>query len=104
MQELTIHAKLKAEQQDVMGYITYVFEDLNCQNYDTQFIMCVRFPNWNHSSININDVGYLNIRFVEEGIDKWFDGVTFNTYKYTNCIFMKFVKMTQKITNEIIVD
>ena len=74
MEQITIHAKLVAEQIDGMGYTNYVFEDLNPKDEDFRYIMCVRFPNWEQKSIEIDEIGYLNIRYVEGGKDTWFDG------------------------------
>ena len=99
----TIYAKLLAMENDYCGYITYVFQNLNPSDLDYQYIMCVRFPNWQHRSININDEGYLTIRYVQEGVDTWFDGKNNVYYKYTNVIFIKFIELPEK-TNEIIVD
>lgn len=53
--------------------------------------MCVRFPNWNQCSMKLGDVGYVSLRYVEEGIDKWYDGTDFVPYKETNIIFLKFI-------------
>jgi hypothetical protein len=54
---------------------------------------------------SLGDEGYLNVRFVEAGIDKWFDGKDFNTYKYTNVIFMKFIRKKESfVTDQIIID
>lgn len=99
----TIYAKLLAIENDYYGYITYVFQNLNPSDLDYQYIMCVRFPNWQHRSININDEGYLTIRYVQEGVDTWFDGKNNVYYKYTNVIFIKFIELPEK-TNEIIID
>ena len=91
MTEVTYHVKFLAESMDCMNYHTYVFENLEYTNCENHYIMCVRFPNWNQSIFNIGDIGFLNVRFVEAGVDKWFDGTGFNSYRYTNVIFMKFV-------------
>ena len=92
MQTLTIKANLVAKDCDVMGYINYVFELFDYKDEWDRYIMCVRFPNWNHSNIEYEIPGYLTVRYVEEGVDKWYDGVSFNTYNYTNIIFMKFIE------------
>ena len=102
-QEITYHVKLIADQVDSMGYINYVFENLESTNLDDHYIMCVRFPNWDQAFININDTGYVRFRYVQEGIDKWYNGTDFVPYKYTNIIFLKFVHEKSKI-NEITVD
>ena len=69
MTETTIYAKFVAESVDFMGYTSYVFENLESTCWDNKYIMCVRFPNWNQASFNIGDTGYLNVRYVEEGVD-----------------------------------
>lgn len=105
MQTLTIKARLVASDSDGMGYTNYVFENLNFTGIDDQFILCVRFPNWNHANVNILDEGYVTVRFVEAGIDQWYDGREFNTYNYTNCIFMKFIEDKPPLNiNNIILD
>ena len=96
MQEVTLYVKLKAKAVDLGGYITYVFENINCKDYESQYIMCVQFPNWNQSEIHINDVGYVNVRYVKEGISQWFDGEKMQVYKYTNVVFLKFVQESQE--------
>ena len=103
--EITIHAKFITYSIDNLGYINYVFEDLEYQDYDYKYIMCVRFPNWNQASFNINDEGYVTVRYVREGIDKWYDGKEFIAYKYTNLVFLKFIHLKPKVeTTEIILD
>jgi hypothetical protein len=105
MTEVTYHVKFLAESMDCMNYHTYVFENLEYTNCENHYIMCVRFPNWNQSIFNIGDVGFLNVRFVEAGVDKWFDGTGFNSYRYTNVIFMKFVlEKPMVIQSEVILD
>ena len=99
MTETTIYAKFIAESIDFMGYTSYVFENLESTCWDNKYIMCVRFPNWNQASFNIGDTGYLNVRYVEQGVDKWFDGENFNFYRYTNVIFMKFINQLARLPN-----
>ena len=104
MGEITLYVKLNAKAIDIGGYITYVFENLNYKTYDTQYVMCVQFPNWNQSEIEVGDVGYVNVRYVEEGISKWYDGEKMNVYKYTNVVFLKFVKESEQINKDFLVD
>jgi hypothetical protein len=105
LQEVTYHVKFVAEYTDGMGYTTYVFERYEYPTEDDRFVMCVRFPNWDQPMFSLGDEGYLNVRFVEAGIDKWFDGKDFNTYKYTNVIFMKFIRKKESfVTDQIIID
>ena len=104
MEEITLYAKLKAVYQDIGDYITYVFENLNFKDYEYQYIMCVQFPNWNQDPIEIGDVGYVNVRYVKEGISQWYDGEKMNVYKYTNVIFLKFIKEQEPIDKTFLVD
>jgi hypothetical protein len=66
--------------------------------------MCVQFPNWNQSEINIGDIGYVNVKYVKEGISQWYDGEKMNVYKYTNMVFLKFVKEPEKVNGEFLID
>lgn len=102
--EVTYHAKLVAVYEDGMGYTNYVFERLEYNDIDFKNIMCVRFPNWNQSTIKLGDVGYVSVRYVEEGVDKWFDGEKFIPYKYTNIVFLKFVHEKPITDGQIILD
>lgn len=91
-QEITYKVKLVAKSSDPMGYINYVFENLEYTNIDNHYVMCVQFPNWEQSCIDIDDTGYAKIKYVEAGIDKWYDGNEFIPYKNTNIVFLKFIK------------
>lgn len=105
MTEITYYARFLAECKDTMGYITYAFENLEYTSPLDHYIMCVRFPNWSQGTFSIGDIGYLNVRYVEQGVDKWFDGENFNFYRYTNTIFMKFMLEKPPINEvEVILD
>lgn len=104
-QTVTYHVKLIATEKDPLGYINYVFEDLEYKYFLQKYIMCVRFPNWNQSTFSIGDEGYVNVRYVQEGVSTWFDGKEFIPYKDTNIIFLKFIPLKPKVdTTEIILD
>lgn len=91
-QEVTYKVKLVAKASDPMGYINYVFENLEYTDMDNHYVMCVQFPNWEQSVIDIDDTGYAKLKYVEAGIDKWYDGNDFVAYKDTNIIFLKFIR------------
>lgn len=95
-QEVTYHAKLVAKITDGLGYTSYVFENLEYTDEDYKYFMCVRFPNWDSPIIDLENVGYVTIKYVREGIDKWFDGTDFKNYNYTNIIFLKFIPEKEK--------
>lgn len=103
-EEVTLYAKLVAKYVDIGNYITYVFENLHSTEYDNKYLMCVQFPNWNQSTILINDVGYVNVRYVREGISQWYDGEKMQVYKYTNVVFLKFIKETKQIDSNYVID
>ena len=84
--------KLIASERDSLGYITYVFECL--EDYmisQTKYIMCIRYPNWDHKKIEIGDVGYLHCEEIRAGVDKWFNGKEMIPYNYNSVQFIKFV-------------
>ena len=99
--EITIHAKLVAYVNEGMGYTTYVFENLEFNNdYDFQYIMCVCFPNWEGILPKNGDEGYVSLRYIQAGIDKWFNGKEFIPYNYTNVQFLKFIPIQPKQTKQ----
>ena len=104
MEEITIYVVLRAKNVDIGGYITYVFENLNQTDYNSKYLMCVQFPNWNQTEINIGDIGYVNVRYVKEGISQWYDGEKMQVYKYTNVVFLKFIKEPEKVDKEFLID
>lgn len=104
MEEITLRVVLRAKSIDMYGYITYVFENLNYDEYYNQYFMCIQFPNWDQSEININDVGYVHMRYVKEGVSEWYDGEKLNVYKNTYTVFLKFIKEPTKVNNEFVVD
>lgn len=99
---VTYKVKALEVEVDSYGYTTYVFERLEYNDYDDQYIMCVQFPNWNQYCIEKGDIGFLTIKYVQEGIDKWFNGEDFIPYNYTNVIFIKFVR--EKLNKLPIID
>lgn len=88
-----------------MGYTTMVFERLEYTDWDDHYLMCVQFPNWQQKVFKKEEIGYVTVRYVREGVDKWFDGQELVPYKCTNIIFLKFIKATEEIDlNNINVD
>ena len=104
MEEITLRVVLRAKSIDMGGYITYAFENLNYDKYYNQYFMCIQFPNWDQSEININDIGYVHMRYAKEGISEWYDGEKLNVYKNTYTVFLKFIKEPTKVNNEFVVD
>lgn len=104
MEKEVIHARLKASENDC-GYITYVFDILDQEQKNrlqAEYIMCVRYPNWEHENIEIGSIGFLSIIEVLAGIDKYYKESEFIPYKYNNVQFIKFVKESKKRIDGII--
>lgn len=94
---MTILAKLLVSEEDNLGYITYVFECLDKDIIkETKYLMCVRFPNWDHRKIEIGEIGFLNIIEIRAGITEWFDGNKMIPYRYNTIQFLKFIKKPEE--------
>ena len=87
----TIHAELVTYRHGCWGYITYVFKDLDCQ--DSDYISCVRFPNWDCPELKIGDRGFLKFKAVVAGDSRWYDhrDNKYVPYKYSGIHFLDFV-------------
>ena len=103
MTTVTYHVEVIGSYNQGFGYVWHIFKNLEPINPDTMYIACIEFPNWTKDSFITGDKGYLTVKYVEQGVDKWFDGENFNFYRYTNVIFMKFI-LAKSITTEVILD
>lgn len=93
---MVVLTKLVACHQDC-GYVTYVFERLEkVYSWKDQYIMCVKFPNWNTKTIAIGDEGYLEYKEIRAGIDKWYDGDNMIPYRYDTIQFLNFVEKPEE--------
>ena len=89
--------RLVAKTTDYMDYTTYVFKCLeDCMIKKTPYIMCTRWPNWEHKNINIGEIGYLEFVEIRAGVDKWFNGKDFIPYNFNNIQFIRFVQKPEK--------
>lgn len=89
--EVTFRGRLVAQNTDWAGYITYVFENLEPLEPDLRYVMCTQFPNWDQAYISQGSVGFVTVRYVNAGIDTWFDGKQWVPYKNTDVHFLKFI-------------
>lgn len=100
---MTILTQLVASFVDIQEYTTYVFK---CLEDDvavlSRYIMCIKYPNWNHSKIELGDVGYLVCEEIKAGIDKWYDGNKMIPYKYNAIQFLKFIKKPENLDKEYV--
>lgn len=102
--ELTLHVKLITKIEDLLGYKTYVFQDLDQESTDYKYIMCTEFPNWDSYHPDINQEGFVNVRYIQAGVDQWFDGHSFKTYRYSNIQFLKFIPQTLPEDSSLVLD
>ena len=100
---ITIKAKLLCKEHDLMGYTIYVFQNLDSVSTFDKYIMTTRWPNWQHRSIDIGEIGYLTYKEVIAGQDTWWDGSKFIPYNYTNIVFIKFIKEKDNSNKDIII-
>lgn len=93
MTDITYKVKLITYDSDPAGYICYVFENLDWNDLENRYIMCVRYPNWEQSPINIDDEGFVKVRYVTEGVDTWYniEETRLIYYKFSDIIFLKFI-------------
>lgn len=99
---MTVLAQLIASDTDSFGYVTYVFKRLDELAKEAQYVMCVRYPNWNHRLINLGEKGFLSFLEVKAGEDKWFNGKDMVPYNYSAIQFLKFINMPETLTNSYV--
>ena len=95
--------ELVAKLEHNYGYFSYVFKYLNPEDvtrYNDNYVICTRYPNWQHAIINIGDIGYVEIEVVRAGIDTWFDGEKQVPYRNNAARFIKFIDKPHEKSNE----
>ena len=103
----TIFCKLIAKETCPLGYTTYVFESLDDKQDQfllSKYLMCIRFPNWDHRNLELQEEGFLSYKINMEGVDKWFNGKEMVPYIYTNIQFLKFINKPIITSTDIIID
>jgi hypothetical protein len=94
---MTVLAKLLVKETSLGGYTTYVFQCLEKEAISySKYIMCTRYPNWEHRNLEIGEIGYLDYKEILAGIDKWFDGEKMVPYQYDGVQFNKFIKKPEE--------
>jgi len=96
----TVKALLLAERTDSQGYTTYVFELLDSDEINSfgfKYIMCTRWPNWDHRSLRIGETGFLCYTEIIAGQDFWLDSSGMVPYKFSTVQFNKFIAEPPKI-------
>ena len=100
---VTLKSELIAKESDILGYTSYVFKNLEEAPFGYNYILTVRFPNWDHREIDIGERGYMTYNEVVAGRDTWWDGTQNIPYSYSNLIFIKFVKEIDNSNKDIII-
>ena len=93
--------KLVADEHNPLDYTTYVFECLEDEmRKETKYILCTRFPNWDHRALKLGEIGYLEFEEIRAGMDKWFDGNTMVPYRYNMIQFIRFITKPEETDEE----
>ena len=95
----TFHGKLVASRDDF--YTLYVFQNLDEPNNSLmRYITVTKPPNWSGRLPEDGDVGFVECEDVDAG-DEYYkrDSGNKETYKYTQCYFLNFIKDKDKIDN-----
>ena len=91
-----MHAKLIAISKQVIPYYEYLFENLEPTSWKDEYVWTLRFPNWQEDELKEGDIGFLEFKDSIAQQSTWWDGKEKQSYKYTNIIFLKFIKDTEQ--------
>ena len=82
METLTLLCKVVAKKNDILGYQTIVFKNLDPAPFNYRYIMTVVFPNWEGYIPNLDDEGFLTYDSVNGGSDEYYDRYEESFKKY----------------------
>lgn len=99
----TLYCQLKAKEHDLLGYTTYVFENLENAPFGHKYLMLTRWPNWQCRNVDIGEIGYVTYQEVIAGKDTWWNGTKDVPFNYSNLIFIKFIKENKKDNSKDII-
>lgn len=100
---LTVEAKLLCQECDSLGYTTYVFglvDEKDIKLFGVRYLMCTRWPNWDHRELVNGEVGFLSFTEIIAGETQWYDGSTMNYYKYSCIQFNRFIQKQSDMKHE----
>lgn len=83
-------------------YKMYVFKNLDEKdNSLLRYFTVTQLPNWNIENLDIGDTGFVECEYVNAG-DQYYQVSTqeIQTYNYTVCYLLNFIKQQQKIINK----
>lgn len=88
----TLLAKLEVLQYDG-NYTLYVFRNLESDKWDNKYILCTRYPRWEHRQLEVGEIGYVSFTVIEAG-EKYYNRLTGqnDVYNFTHIRFDKFIK------------
>jgi hypothetical protein len=98
---MTVLAQLVASDVDNQGYTTYVFKCLE-DEMAGKYIMCTRYPNWNHRPVKLGEIGFLTFSEVVAGVDTWYNGKKMIPYRYSAIQFLKFLAKPKELSHEYV--
>ena len=100
---MTLHVEFISYEHNINGYTVYVFKNLDNPEWFNKYIMCVRFPNWDHRGLSLNERGYLTYKENIAG-EHYYNATTGNNdvYKYNTLQFIKFIKEIEIKTDNFI--
>lgn len=102
---VTLLVEVEAILHEPTGYTIYIFKNLDDNgNYLYKYLMCTRYPNWEHRGLKLKEIGFVTYEPVVEGIDKWFDGFKLVPYNFSANKFINFISKpdNNKISNKYI--
>lgn len=83
-------------------YKMVIFKNLDeSDNSLLRYFTVTQLPNWNVENLEIGDTGYVECDYVNAG-DKYYQVSTqeMQTYNYTVCYLLNFIKQKPKLTNK----
>ncbi len=101
---ITLKAKLIEFSEEFGGYVNYVFENLDSNEWDKKYILCCRYPHWDNPPIALGSVGFLTFTLIEAG-SNYYDVRSGENrfYCYTHNRFDKFIPIQERIVDNKIV-
>lgn len=86
------------------NYILYIVENLNYNSWDNQYLLCVRYPNWEHRTLKEGETGYLTYTTIKSG-EAYLSNITGNIeyYKHSHIRFDKFIEIKNNLEDNTII-
>lgn len=103
MKTFNTYVELLCQEKDSLDYTTYVFKILDSEDtrlFDQHYLMCTRWPNWDHRELLNGERGYLSCTEIIAGEDLWYNPNSAEKipYKSSTVQFNKFIREQPKQT------